>query len=136
VKQLGEIEQILQAKNYPAAETRLKELLKDYSREPRVFFALAQTSSVAAADATDEEVQAQRLKAALTNYRLAIEAASPETDRALISRAHVAMGRIYGFLENNAEAAKEFDEAIKMGEITGGAYREALEGKSKLPPPR
>jgi hypothetical protein len=134
VKQLGEIEQILQAKNYPAAETRLKELLKDYSREPRVFFALAQTSSVAAADATDEEVQAQRLKAALTNYRLAVEAASPETDRALISRAHVAMGRIYGFLENNAEAVKEFDEAIKMGEITGGAYREALEGKSKLPP--
>jgi hypothetical protein len=136
VKQLGEIEQILQAKNYPAAETRLKELLKDYSREPRVFFALAQTSSVAAADATDEEVQAQRLKAALTNYRLAIEAASPETDRALISRAHVAMGRIYGFLENNAEAAKEFDEAIKIGEITGGAYREALEGKGKLPPPQ
>jgi hypothetical protein len=135
VKQLGAIEQILQAKNYPAAETRLKGLLKDYSREPRIFFALAQTSSVAAADATDEEVQAQRLKAALTNYRLAIEAASPETDRALISRAHVAMGRIYGFLENNAEAAKEFDEAIKMGELTGGAYREALEGKSKLPPP-
>lgn len=134
VKQLGEIEQILQAKNYPAAETRLKELLKVYAREPRVFFALAQTSSVAAADATDEEVQAQRLKAALTNYRLAIEAASPETDRALISRAHVAMGRIYGFLENNAEAAKEFDEAIKIGEITGGAYREALEGKGKLPP--
>jgi hypothetical protein len=134
VKQLGEIEQILQAKNYPAAESRLKELLKDYSREPRIFFALAQTSSVAAADATDEEVQAQRLKSALSNYRLAVEAASPETDRALISRAHVAMGRIYGFLENNAEAAKEFDEAIKMGEIMGGAYREALEGKSKLPP--
>ncbi|MEO7969897.1 MAG: hypothetical protein ABI698_01255 [bacterium] len=134
VKRLGEIEQILQAKNYPAAEARLKELLKDYSREPRVFFALAQTSSVAAADATDEAVQAQRLKAALTNYRLAVEAASPETDRALISRAHVAMGRIYGFLENNAEAVKEFDEAIKIGEITGGAYREALEGKSKLPP--
>ena len=134
VKQLGEIEQILQAKDYATAETRLKELLKDYSREPRIFFALAQTSSVAAADATDEEVQAQRLKAALANYRLAVEAASPETDRALISRAHVAMGRIYAFLEANQEAAKEFDEAIKIGEVTGGAYREALEGKSKLPP--
>ena len=134
VKQLGEIEKILQTKDYPTAEGRLKALLKDYSREPRIFFALAQTSSVAAADATDEEVQAQRLKSALTNYRLAVEAASPETDRALISRAHVAMGRIYGFLENNAEAVKEFDEAIKIGEIAGGAYREALEGKSKLPP--
>jgi hypothetical protein len=134
VKQLGEIEQVLQLKDYPRAEARLKELLKDYSREPRIFFALAQTSSVAAADATDEDVQARRLQAALANYRLAVEAASPETDRALISRAHVAMGRIYAFLDNNAEAAKEFDEAIKIGEIAGGAYREALEGKSKLPP--
>ena len=134
VKQLGEIEQVLRLKDYPTAEARLKELLKDYSREPRIFFALAQTSSVAAADATDEDVQARRLQAALANYRLAVEAASPETDRALISRAHVAMGRIYAFLDNNAEAAKEFDEAIKIGEIAGGAYREALESKSKLPP--
>lgn len=133
VKQLGEIEQILQLKDYPTAESRLKELLKDYSREPRIFFALAQTSSVAAADATDEEVQARRLQAALANYRLAVEAASPETDRALISRAHVAMGRIYAFLENNGEAANQFDQAIRIGEVTGGAYREALEGKSKLP---
>jgi hypothetical protein len=133
VKQLGEIEQILQLKDYPTAEARLKELLKDYSREPRIFFALAQTSSVAAADATDEEVQSRRLKAALANYRLAVEAASPETDRALISRAHVAMGKIYSFLENNAEAVKEFDEAIKIGEVSGGAYREALDAKSKLP---
>jgi hypothetical protein len=133
VKQLGEIEQILQLKDYPNAEARLKELLKDYSREPRIFFALAQTSSVAAADATDEEVQARRLQVALANYRLAVEAASRETDRALISRAYVAMGRIYAFLENYAEATNQFDEAIKIGEVTGGAYREALEGKSKLP---
>ncbi len=134
VKQLSEIEQILQAKDYPTAEARLKDLLKDYSREPRIFFALAQTSSVAAADATDEEVQSRRLQAALANYRLAVEAASPETDRALISRAHAAMGKIYSFLDNNSEAAKEFDEAIKIGEVPGGAYREALEGRGKLPP--
>ncbi|MEP6741998.1 MAG: hypothetical protein ABJB61_05820 [bacterium] len=134
VKRLGEIEQILQLKDYPTAEARLKELLKDYSGEPRIFFALAQTSSVAAADATDEEVQTRRLQAALANYRLAVEAASPDTDRALISRAHVAMGRIYAFLENNGEAAKEFDEAIRIGEVAGGAYREALEGRNKLPP--
>jgi hypothetical protein len=134
VKQLGEIEKILQAKDYPAAEMRLKELLKDYSREPRIFFALAQTSSVAAADATDEDVQARRLQAALTNYRLAVEAASPETDRALISRAHVGMGRIYAFLEQNVDAAKEFDEAIRIGEVAGGAYHEAVEGRNKLPP--
>ena len=30
--------------------------------------------------------------------------------------------------------AKEFDEAIRIGEVAGGAYHGALEGKSKLPP--
>jgi hypothetical protein len=136
VKQLGEIEQTLRSKDYTNAEARLKELLKDYSREPRIFFALAQTASLAAADAIDEDVQAERLKRALGNYRLAIEAASPETDRALISRAHEAMGRIHAFLEDTAEASKQFDEAIKIGDVPGGAYKDALEGKRKLAPPR
>jgi hypothetical protein len=135
VKKLGEIEQILRLKNYNEAETQLKELLKEYSREPRIFFALAQTASFAAADATDEEVQAERLNRALANYRFAVQASSPETDRALISRAHEAMGRIYSFLENAAEAGKEFDEAIRVGDVPGGAYKEAMEGKRKLAEP-
>jgi hypothetical protein len=134
VKKLGEIEEVLRAKDYNNAEARLKDLLKDYSREPRVFFALAQTASLAASDAIDEDVQAERLNRALGNYRLAIEASSPEVDRALISRAHEAMGRIHAFLEHPAEASKEFDEAIKVGDVPGGAFRDALEGKKKLGP--
>jgi hypothetical protein len=136
IKKLGEIEQTLRLKDYENAEARLKDLLREYSREPRIFFALGQTASFAAADATDEEVQANRLNRALGNYRLALEAASPETDRALISRAHEAMGRIHAFLENTAEAGKEFDEAIRIGEVPGGAFKEAMEGKRKLTPPR
>jgi hypothetical protein len=136
VKKLGEIEQTLRLKDYNNAEARLKDLLRDYSREPRIFFALAQTASLAAADAIDEDVQAERLKRALGNYRLAVEASSPETDRALISRAHQAMGRIHAFLEDTAEAAKEFDEAIRIGDVPGGAYKDALEGKRKLAPPK
>lgn len=134
IAKLGDIEQTLRLKDYENAELRLKELLKEYSREPRVFFALAQTASFAAADATDEEVQANRLNRALGNYRLALEAASPETDRALISRAHEAMGRIYAFLENPVEAARQFDEAVRLGEVPGGAYKEAVEGKRKIAP--
>jgi hypothetical protein len=136
VKKLAEIEQILRLKDYNTAEAQLKDLLKDYSREPRIFFALAQTASIAAADATDEDVQAERLNRALANYRFSLEASSPETDRALISRAHEAMGRIYAFLDNANEAAKEFDETIKVGDVPGGAYKEALEGKKKLSQPR
>ena len=91
---------------------------------------------MAAADATDEDVQAQRLSNALTNYRLTLEAASSETDRALVSRAHEAMGRIHAFRDQKDEAAKEFDEAIKIGDVRGGAYKEALEGKRKLSQPK
>lgn len=133
VKQLSQVEELLRLKDYPTAETRLKDLIKDNPREPRIFFALAQTASLAAGDATDEEVQAERLNRALANYRLAVQAASPETDRGLMSRAHEAMGRIHAFLENPAEAAKEFDEAIKLGEVRGGAYKEAVENRKKLP---
>jgi tetratricopeptide (TPR) repeat protein len=136
VNKLAEIEQVLRLKDYNTAEAQLKDLLKDYSREPRIFFALAQTASIAAADATDEDVQAQRLNRALANYRFALEASSPETDRALISRAHEAMGRIYAFLGNTDEAAKEFDKAIALGEVTGGALKEAKEGRKKLGEPR
>jgi len=96
---------------------------------------LGQTSSLAAADAIDEQVQAERLGRALSNYRLALEASSPETDRAVMSRAHEAIGRINAFLENKAEALKHFEEAIKIGDVRGGAYKEALEGKRRLSQP-
>jgi hypothetical protein len=133
VKQLSQVQEMLRLKDYPSAETRLKELIKDNPREPRIFFALAQTASLAAGDATDEDVQAERLNRALANYRLSVQAASPETDRGLLSRAHEAMGRIYSFMENSTEAAKEFDEAIKIGDVRGGAYKEAVENRKKLP---
>jgi hypothetical protein len=135
VKKLAEIEEILRLRDYVSADDRLRELLKEFPGEPRVFFALAQTASLAAADATDENVQAERLNRALANYRFAVQASLPETDRALKSRAHEAMGRIHAFLENQTEAAKEFEEAIKLGEVRGGAYKEAVEGKRKLNQP-
>jgi len=56
-------------------------------------------------------------------------------DKAILSRAHESMGRINAFLENKNEAIKEFDEAIKIGEVNGGAYQQALDGKKKLSQP-
>jgi hypothetical protein len=135
VRDLAAIEDTLRSKDYQGAETRLREMLAEYPREPRIFFALGRTASLAAMDATDEQVQAERLNRALGQYRLAVAASSPETDKAIMSRAHESMGRINAFLENTAEAMKEFDEAIKLGDVRGGAYREALEGKKKLTQP-
>jgi hypothetical protein len=135
VRDLAAIEDTLRNKDYNDAENRLREMLKEYPREPRIFFALGQTASLAASDATDENVQSERLNRALGHYRMAVAASSPDTDKAIMSRAHEAMGRINLFLENNAEAAKQFDEAIKIGDVRGGAYKEAVEGKKKTSQP-
>lgn len=135
VKDLSVVEETLRNKNYNEAESKLRSMLANYPREPRIFFALGQTASLAAMDATDEQVQADRLNRALGHYRLAVEASSPDTDKAIRSRAHESMGRINAFLDNKEEALKQFDEAIKIGDVRGGAYREALEGKRKLTQP-
>jgi hypothetical protein len=135
VNDLADVEATLRRKDYNNAESRLKEMLATYPGEPRIFFALGQAASLAAMDATDEEIQGQRLNRALGQYRLAIAASSPENDKAILSRAYESMGRINAFLENKAEAMKSFDEAIKLGDVRGGAYREALEGKRKLTNP-
>jgi hypothetical protein len=135
IKELAAIEDTLRTKNYSDAEARLKGMLRDYPGEPRIFFALGQTASLAAMDATDDPIQIERLNRALGQYRLAIQASSPESDKAILSRAHEAMGRINAFLDNKNEALREFDEAIKIGEVRGGAYQQALEGKKRLSQP-
>jgi hypothetical protein len=132
---LKDVETLLQTRNYEAAETRLKALLQENPGDARLLFTLGQTASLWARDTTDDDLQSQRLNRALANYRLATQAAAPETDKALLSRAHEAMGRILAFLERNDEAMKEFEAAIKIGEVTGGAYQDAMEGKRKLAQP-
>jgi tetratricopeptide (TPR) repeat protein len=135
VRELAAVEGTLRSKDYNNAEARLRELLREYPREARIFFALGQTASLAAMDAVDEQVQSERLNRALGHYRMAVAASSPDTDKAIMSRAHESMGRINAFLENPAEALKQFEEAIKIGDVRGGAYKEALEGKKRLTQP-
>src|SRR5262249_46530010 len=135
IKSLSEVEKLLQTRNYEEAETRLKALLADYPREPRLFFTLGQTAVLWARDTTDDDLQTQRLNRALANFRLAVAAASPESDKVLLSRGHEAMGRILAFLDQKDEALKEFEAAIKIGDISGGSYRDAIEGKRKLSQP-
>ena len=135
VKELSVVEETLRSKNYNDAELKLKEMLREYPGEPRIFFALGQTASLAAMDATDDTIQSERLNRALGQYRLAIQSASPEFDKAILSRAHESMGRINAFLDNKEEALKAFDEAIKIGDVNGGAYQQALAGKKRLTQP-
>ena len=135
IKSLSEVEKLLQTRNYEQAETQLKALLQEYPGDPRLLFTLGQTAGLWARDTTDDDLQTQRLNRALANYRLAVAAANQESDRVLLSRAHETMGRILAFLDKKDEALKEFDLAIKIGPITGGAYDDALAGKKKLAQP-
>jgi tetratricopeptide (TPR) repeat protein len=135
VKKLIEVDVLLRQKNYAASEERLLALLREFPAEPRVFFALAETANLSARDATDEDVQSQRLNKALTNYRNAVRYAADDTDRCLLTRSHEAMGRILEFLEQADEAMKEFDAAIRINDATCGSYRDAVEAKKKLSQP-
>jgi hypothetical protein len=135
IKSLTEVEKLLETRNYEEAETKLRALLEDHPRDPRILFTLGQTASLWARDSTDDALQVQRLQRALASYRLAVAGASPETDRALISHAHEAMGRILAFLDRSDEAMKEFEATIRMGDVSGGAYKDAVEGKRKLSTP-
>lgn len=132
VKSLVEVEEMLRLKSYAEAEARLRALLQEFPGEPRIFFALGQSASLSAREATDEDVQSERLNRALSQYRLAVTASSADTERALLSRAHESMGRILEFFDRTEEAVKEFNAAIEIGRVKGGAYDEAIAGKNRL----
>ena len=133
-KSIAEVNQLLRAKNYTEAETRLRALMAENGGEPRIFFALAQAASIGASDAFVESVRDERLGRALANYRLAINSATSESDRPLISRAYTAMGRILAFLERREEAVKAFEAAISLGNIKDGAYADAERELRELRP--
>jgi len=130
-QKLAQVDDLLRAKNYPEAEERLRNMLREFQNEPRILFALGQAASLSAQDAFDSNLLNERLNRALEHYGRVIQAASL-IDKALISRAHVARGRIFTFLERNAEALREFDAAIKVGDASDKAYKDAVAEKQKL----
>jgi hypothetical protein len=131
---IAEINELLRQKKYTEAEPRLRALMSEHAREPRIFFALAQAASISATDAFDDATRDERLGRALANYRFAINSATSETDRPLISRAYTAMGRILAFLERKDEAIKAFEAALSLGDVKDGAYRDAAAGLKQLRP--
>ncbi|HEX8131015.1 MAG TPA: hypothetical protein VF527_18075 [Pyrinomonadaceae bacterium] len=133
-RSIADINQLLRAKNYTEAETRLRALMAEHGGEARIFFALAQAASISASDAFVESVRDERLGRALANYRLAINSATSESDRPLISRAYTAMGRILAFLDRRDEAIKAFEAAISLGNVKDGAYADAERELRELRP--
>lgn len=132
LKSLGDVDDLLRVRNYEEAETRLAALREQYRDEPLVYFALGQAASLSAQEAFDENLQAQRLNAALAHFRQAILFSTPDTDPSVVFRAHLASGRILAHLERRDEAAKEFDAVLNATAPTDRWHQEAEAEKKKL----
>lgn len=129
---LVEIQKVIAAKNYPAATTALKELLAENPAEPRIYYNIGRVASLSAEGEEDSEIQSQRLLDAKVAYTNVIKTKTSSTDPVLLSLTYVALARIFEFSNDNAYAVKLYDEAIKIGDVSGGGFREALSGKQNL----
>jgi tetratricopeptide (TPR) repeat protein len=133
---LLEINKIIEAKNYPRAATELKALLDKNPREARIFYNIGRVASLSAESITDVELQKEKLLEAKVAYTNVFQTATPATDRALLSLTYVALAHIYEFYDETEYAIKLYDQAIKLDDVAGGAFREAIDGKQKLLKPQ
>ncbi|MEW6732895.1 MAG: hypothetical protein AB1489_16335 [Acidobacteriota bacterium] len=139
VKPIIDVDDLIKQRRYDEAKTQLEAILKQQPQNARALFALAQitntqpsTVELNQASPDDEKIAAQeeRLANAIKLYREAIAAANAN-EKGLISQCHVYIGRILDFVEQREAAVVEYEEAIKLGDVPNGAYREALEGKAR-----
>jgi hypothetical protein len=130
---LLEIQKTVEAKDYKKAEADLKELLKANPDEPRVFYNVGRVASLTAAGLEDSEQQAAKLLEAKTAYENVISLSrTQKVDPALQSLAFVALAKIYEFYDNKAYAVGLYDAAIKLDDVAGGAFKEAMASKQRL----
>jgi tetratricopeptide (TPR) repeat protein len=131
-RRLLEIEKVIETKNYAKAETELKQLLEQIPSESRIYYALGRVAGLSAESITDTQARNRRLMEAKVHYTNVIRTSTPKTDAALLSLSYVALARIYEFLDDSAYALKLYEAAIKIGEVTNGAHKEAIAAQERL----
>jgi tetratricopeptide (TPR) repeat protein len=98
-------------------------------------------ASLEAEGITDQDAQKSKLLEAKNAYQKVIDIAVTQqqdparrqlTDMALVSRTYVALAKIYEFYDETEYAKKIYDMAIKIGDVSGGAYSEAITAKQRL----
>ena len=129
---LTEIQKTIDAKNYAQANVELKQLLAKNPSEPRIFYNIGRVASLSAESLTELETQKAKLLEAKVAYENVIRSATQQTDAALISLSYVALAKIYEFYDEKTYAIQLYDQAIKIGPVTGGAHDEALSAKQRL----
>jgi tetratricopeptide (TPR) repeat protein len=132
---LVDIQQLIQARNYDQAASELKSLLDQNPNEPRIYYSIGRLASLVATGLDEEhaEQQTAKLKEAKTAYENIIRISQKQAvDPALLSLTYVALAKIYVFFDDKTYAIGVYDEAIKLGNVNGGAYGEALAAKQQL----
>jgi hypothetical protein len=132
---LIEIEKRIDEGKYSLAESELRTLLDQNPGEPRIYYNLGRAASQVAAtfDETHAAEQEKKLEEAKTSYSNVISISKKQpVDPALLSLTYVALGKIYEFYNDKTYAIGIYDAAIKLGNVTGGAFNEALAAKQRL----
>lgn len=127
------IQETIKSKNYALAETELKTLLDKNPGEPRIFYNIGRVAAFQAESITDDDKQKEKLLEAKTAYENVLRIAQVQRiDFALVSLSYVALGKIYEHYGDKSYAAAIYDAAIKVGDVPGGAFAEAVASKGRL----
>ncbi len=142
---LLEIQEAIKAKNYDQADAQLKELLSAHPGEPRIFYNIGRVASLSAEGVPDEEELKLKLLEAKVAYENVIRIAEKQladtaagiqvaqpVDRALVSISYVSLGKIYEFYGEVGYAMSIYDKAIRLGDVAGGSFNEAVAAKQRL----
>jgi len=129
---------LIRQRRFSEARPYLESILAAQPNNARAVYGMAriynEMPSAAESDPKADEndkIQAQhdRLEQAVKLYQKTILLASAENERWLIQWSHVFLGRILDFQDFRTDAIEEYERAIAIGDVPGGAYKEALDGK-------
>ena len=130
---LLDIQKLIDAKNYAQADTQLKGLLQQNPTEPRIFYNIGRVASFQAEKITDPDEQRVKLTEAKEAYTNVVKiGAKQKIDPTLLSLSYVALAKIYEFFDDRTYASGLYDAAIRVGDVAGGAYGEAIAAKQRL----
>ena len=129
---LVDIQKLIDQKSYKQADAELKALLAQNPNEPRVYYNIGRVASLSAQTITEVEQQKAKLLEAKVAYEHIVRLSQKQrVDPALLSLSYVALAKIYEFYDDTTYMGL-YDAAIKLGNVTGGAYNEAIAAKQRL----
>ena len=129
---LVDIQKLIDQKNYKQADADLKSLLVQNPDEPRIYYNVGRVASLSAESLTDQDQQKAKLLEAKIAYEKIVRISQKQrVDPALLSLSYVALAKIYEFYDDTTYMGL-YDAAIKIGNVNGGAYNEAIAAKQRL----